>query len=35
MDDKTIMFGDIEIEKQNFNCIKILFFWKITILITY
>ena len=35
MDDKIIMFGDIEIEKQNFNCIKILFFWKIAILITY
>ena len=35
MDDKIIMFGDIEIEKQNFNCIKILFFWKMTILITY
>ena len=31
MDDKIIMFGDIEIEKQNFNCIKIL----MTILITY
>ena len=28
MDDKIIMSGDIEIKKQNFNCIKVLFFWK-------